>query len=63
MKAEGLSQLQMCERLDAQKLRPPDLVSWRNMTWRAAYRSPEYNGTVKKWLSKVTAVTSYLNPA
>ena len=57
MKGEGLSQLQMCERLDARKLKPPDLVGWRNLTWRAAYLSPKHGGAVKKWLSKATAVT------
>jgi hypothetical protein len=57
MKALGLPQLEMCERLDAQKRRPPDLVGWRDLTWRAAYLSPKYNGAVKKWLSKATSVT------
>ncbi len=58
MKKGGLSQLEMCERLDAQNIKPPDLVGWRHLTWRAAYRDKRHGGSVKKWLSKVTAVTS-----
>jgi hypothetical protein len=57
MKEEGISQRGMCERLDAQKSKMPDLVGWRDLTWRAAYMSPKYTGAVKKWLSKVTSVT------
>lgn len=57
MKSQGLSQFKMCERLDAEKMKPPELVKWRDLTWRKAYRSPEYGGTVRKWLSKVTRVT------
>jgi len=57
MKVAGLTQLQMCERLDARKSRPPDLVGWRHLTWRNAYLSAKHGGSVKKWLSKATAVT------
>ncbi len=58
LKNAGHTQLQMCERLDAQKWPLPDLVAWRDLTWRAAFLSPKYNGAVKKWLSKITSVTS-----
>lgn len=57
MKVEGISQLGMCERLDAQKSNMPDLVGWRDLTWRTAYLSPKHGGAVRKWLSKATAVT------
>jgi hypothetical protein len=57
MKQPGLTQLQMCEQLDARKLKPPDLVGWRHLTWRKAYLSAKHGGAVKKWLSKATAVT------
>jgi hypothetical protein len=57
MKSGGLTQLQMCDRLDALKLRPSDLVGWRHLTWRSAYQSTQYRGPVKKWLSNVTSVT------
>jgi hypothetical protein len=57
MKEAGLTQIQMCERLDAQKLKPSDLTGWRDLTWRAAYLSPKYNAAVKTLLSKATAVT------
>lgn len=58
LKKAGITQLQMCARLDAQKCPLPDLVAWRDLTWRAAFLSPKYNGSVKKWLSKITSVTS-----
>ena len=51
------TQFQICERLDAQNCQLPDLVAWRDLTWRKAYRSPKYNGAVKKWLSKIKPVT------
>ena len=57
LKKEGHSQLEMCVRLDAQNSKLPDLVAWRDLTWRAAYLSPKYNGSVKKWLSKIKPVT------
>ena len=57
LKQAGYSQLEMCDRLDAKKSKLPDLVAWRDLTWRAAYLSPKHGGAVKKWLSKVTAVT------
>ena len=57
LKKEGHSQLEMCVRLDAQKSKLPDLVAWRDLTWRAAYLSPKYNGSVKKWLSNIRPVT------
>ena len=57
LKKEGHSQLEMCVRLDANNSKLPDLVAWRDLTWRAAYLSPKYNGSVKKWLSKIKPVT------
>ena len=57
LKKEGHSQLEMCVRLDAQNSKLPDLVAWRDLTWRAAYLSPKYNGAVKKWLSKIKPIT------
>ena len=57
LKEEGHSQLEICVRLDAQNSKLPDLVAWRDLTWRAAYLSPKYNGSVKKWLSKIKPVT------
>lgn len=57
LKKEGHSQLEMCVRLDANKSKLPDLVAWRDLTWRAAYLSPKYNASVKKWLSNIRPVT------
>lgn len=30
--------LEICQALDAKRLRPPDGVNWRDLTWEAAYR-------------------------
>jgi hypothetical protein len=57
LKQEGHSQLEICVRLDANNSKLPDLVAWRDLTWRKAYLSPRYNGAVKKWLSKIKPVT------
>jgi len=56
MKAEGLSQLQMCERLDANNWPRPENAKWRHLTWRKAFRSEKYGRPVKVWLSKAANV-------
>jgi hypothetical protein len=54
MKAEGLSQKEMCSRLDANKWELPSGARWRHLTWTKAYLSREFGRSVKKWLSKAT---------
>jgi hypothetical protein len=57
MRKMDFSHLEICERLYAQKSTLPGLVGLRDLRWRAAYISPQYGGSVRKWFSKVTSVT------
>ena len=50
MKAEGLTQREMCDRLDCNK-QPRPFCKWNQLTYSKAYRSKEHGGSVKKWLS------------
>jgi hypothetical protein len=58
MKAEGLTQREMCEHLDANRKLRPEGSRWAWQTWQKAYLSQKYTGSVKKWLSAAGRVTA-----
>jgi hypothetical protein len=58
MKAAKLTQIEMCQRLDANRKPGPEGARWDGLTWAKAYRSPKHRGKVKAWLSKAARVTA-----
>jgi hypothetical protein len=55
LNTEGLTQYEICERLDYLKYPRPPRVRWRHLTWTAAYRDSKSHDAVKTWLSKAVA--------
>jgi hypothetical protein len=58
MRAENLSQLAMCQRLDANHQRGPEGARWDGLTWVRAFHCPKHKRKVKVWLSKAARVTA-----
>lgn len=46
------SQLEVCRELDKREVPRPVLAKWASLSWTAAYKNSQYNGAVKKCISK-----------
>ncbi|MEO5923811.1 MAG: hypothetical protein ABIR70_08305 [Bryobacteraceae bacterium] len=50
-----LSHLEICKRLDDNKIDTPRGTKWSHLGWEAAYKSSEFRAAVHRWLSGILA--------
>jgi hypothetical protein len=51
MRQAGLSQLEICRRLEDSPR--PSNAAWSNLSWPAAFHNPKYRAAVKSWISRL----------